>query len=179
MYFKNAAPVKRRKKSGYSFSHFGFPTILLTFVMMCIMTFGVLSLVTANSDLKLSNKVAEKTTGYYKAEEISYQKLTQLTQLLKEIYNTAPTEDNFNTMVTDLLTGSDIGTLVYSTEDDHIHLQWEVNISDAQYLSVMVKIHTLAEVSSGSDYFSIEEWYTAHTESTEEIDDSLPVIGND
>ena len=45
-------------KSKFHFSNFGFSTILLTFVMMCIMTFGVLSLITANSDYKLSQKVA-------------------------------------------------------------------------------------------------------------------------
>lgn len=179
MYYKNAAPIRRQKKRGYSFSHFGFPTILLTFVMLCIMTFGILSLVTANSDLKLTNKVAEKATGYYKAEEVSYQKLTQLEQILKEIYSTAPTEDNFKTMIVDQLTETDIGTIVYSTENDYVYLNWTIDISGAQYLSVMIKILSLDEVSATGKYYSIEEWYTAHTESTEEVDDSLHVIGND
>ncbi len=41
--------MKKRRE----FSNFGFSTILLTFSMICIVTFSALAFVTANSDYKL------------------------------------------------------------------------------------------------------------------------------
>ena len=54
------------------FSSFGFSSILLIFVMICIVTFATLTLVTANSDYKLSKKVAAKSTSYYEGEEFYF-----------------------------------------------------------------------------------------------------------
>ncbi len=47
--------MKKRRE----FSNFGFSTILLTFSMICIVTFSALAFVTANSDYKLSKRVAD------------------------------------------------------------------------------------------------------------------------
>ena len=60
---------KREHKKAPGFSNFGFSTILLAFVMICIVTISALSLLTANSDYKLSQKVAEKNTAYFDAEK--------------------------------------------------------------------------------------------------------------
>ena len=64
----------------------GLPSILLIFVILCLISFGILSLVSANSDLKLSKKVLARTTNYYatcnKAEEM----LAYVHQQLLEAY---------------------------------------------------------------------------------------------
>ena len=39
--------------------HIGFSSILMVFTMLCLVTFATLSLITANSDYRLSLKVAE------------------------------------------------------------------------------------------------------------------------
>lgn len=52
-----------KQKKG--FIHIGFSSILMVFTMLCLVTFATLSLITANSDYRLSLKVAEKTTAYY------------------------------------------------------------------------------------------------------------------
>ena len=46
-----------KKKKG--FIHIGFSSILMVFTMLCLVTFATLSLITANSDYRLSLKVAE------------------------------------------------------------------------------------------------------------------------
>lgn len=45
----------------------GASSILMIFVVLCLTTFGVLSLVTANADKKISTKNAETVQSYYKA----------------------------------------------------------------------------------------------------------------
>ena len=47
-----------KQKKG--FIHIGFSSILMVFTMLCLVTFATLSLITANSDYRLSLKVAEK-----------------------------------------------------------------------------------------------------------------------
>ena len=173
-------PVKKKKK--YRFSNFGFSTILLTFVMMCIMTFGVLSLVTANSDYKLSKKTAEKASGYAEARETSYTRLSKLDEILQEIYSTNPTEENYETLVMEALEANDLSTfLVSPSEEDtdlSMRLHWEIPTTDTQHLSVTVKLYSLSEISSS--FYEIEEWETAHTESSAEvIDDTWHLMGSD
>ena len=77
------------------FSSFGFSSILLMFVMICIVTFSTLTLVTANSDYKLSKKVAEKSTQYYQAEEQLYEKLADLDITCKNAYKTAVSKEDY------------------------------------------------------------------------------------
>lgn len=49
--------MNKQKKE---FIHIGFSSILMVFTMLCLVTFATLSLITANSDYRLSLKVAEK-----------------------------------------------------------------------------------------------------------------------
>lgn len=46
----------------------GTASLVLIFVMLCMLTFSVLSLVSAQADLRLSRKSAERTRAYYAAE---------------------------------------------------------------------------------------------------------------
>lgn len=46
----------------------GTVSIVLIFVLLCMLTFSVLSLVSAQADLRLSQKSADRTTAYYAAE---------------------------------------------------------------------------------------------------------------
>lgn len=66
--------------------HIGFSSILMVFTMLCLVTFATLSLITANSDYRLSLKVAEKTTAYYKADTAAREYLMQLDLALADLY---------------------------------------------------------------------------------------------
>ena len=46
----------------------GTTSIVLIFVLLCLLTFSVLSVVSANADYRLSKKNADRTTEYYEAE---------------------------------------------------------------------------------------------------------------
>ena len=43
----------------------GSASILLVFVILCLVSFAVLSIVSANADSRLSTRVLERTTAYY------------------------------------------------------------------------------------------------------------------
>ena len=73
----------RQKSSGVSFSNgIGSSSLLVTFIILCLVSFATLSIVSANADYKLSDKVLERTTAYYEA---SNEAETQLSQLHGEL----------------------------------------------------------------------------------------------
>ena len=47
--------------------HAGTASILLVFVTLCLISFAVLTLVNANADMRLSTRIAERTSTYYAA----------------------------------------------------------------------------------------------------------------
>lgn len=77
---------KKDRQSRTGFSNFGFCTILIVFVMICIVTFSALAFLTASSDYRLSKKVADRTSNYYQAEELAYQKLSEIDTILTSAY---------------------------------------------------------------------------------------------
>jgi len=51
-----------------SFSAMGASSILMIFVVLCLTTFGILSMMTSHSDLKLSKKAHAAVENYYDAD---------------------------------------------------------------------------------------------------------------
>lgn len=64
----------------------GLPTILLIFVVLCLISFGILSLVSANADWKLSQKLILRSTSYYQACNDAEDFLAELDTTLYHIF---------------------------------------------------------------------------------------------
>ncbi|MBR0090897.1 MAG: hypothetical protein IJP92_04295 [Lachnospiraceae bacterium] len=55
-----------RRRRGYQL-HVGTASILLVFLTLCLASFSALTLVNANADKRLSDKLAARTLAYYEA----------------------------------------------------------------------------------------------------------------
>ena len=67
----------RQKSSGVSFSNgIGSSSLLVTFIILCLVSFATLSIVSANADYKLSGKVLERT-GWVSQGDHRYMSLAQ------------------------------------------------------------------------------------------------------
>lgn len=75
----------------------GASSILVVFVILCLVTFSVLSLVSANADYKLSKKVADRTLAYYDAVCQAEVRLSEL----GSIQRTAETLEDFYIPISD------------------------------------------------------------------------------
>lgn len=64
----------------------GSSSVLLIFVVLSLVTFGVLSYTTAKADHKLAEKLAENTTAYYTACNQAEARLAELQTTLNLIY---------------------------------------------------------------------------------------------
>ena len=60
----------------------GVSSILMVFAMLCITTFGILSLVSANADYKLTKKNQEAAAAYYSADRCASEMLAELDSII-------------------------------------------------------------------------------------------------
>lgn len=156
---------KSHAKSAPGFSNFGFSTILLAFVMICIVTIAALSLLTASSDYKLSQKVAEKNSAYYEAEKKAYEHLAQIDQILANSYNNTTGANNYYKEVEHSLQELNIGTY-----DRNAGLfSYSIPISDRQSLEIAITIRY--PYDDASTLFEVSTWKSVYEEI--EIDEEI------
>lgn len=145
------------KKETRGFSNFGFSTILLSFVMICVITFSALSLVTAHSDYKLSQKVADKNQLYFEAESNAYERLISIDTLLMECYTEAETKEDYYAKAASFL--KTFGEL--QTTSDAYMLSFQEPIAENQHLSVVLQINYPTEDTD--TFFKTLEWKSVYT----------------
>lgn len=82
------------KKNNFTIN-IGLPSIMLIFVVLCLVSFGILSLVSANSDRKLSQKVLSRSIAYYDACNKAEEMLCNIDQQLNNAYKHSHTSDEY------------------------------------------------------------------------------------
>lgn len=135
-------------------SNFGFSSILISFIMICIVTFSALSVLTANADYKLSKKVAMRNALYYEAEEEAYETLTHIDQTLADCFATSQNSAEYFSLVREALTDGNWkeganGVLSYS---------YTIPMEDSQFLEITLEpTYPIAQTGT---YYSISGWKT-------------------
>lgn len=146
-----------QKKSGPEFHiNVGSSSILLIFVILCLVSFATLSIVSANADAKLSRKVVERTTAYYEACNKAQADIASMDNTLKAVYADSFDEDEYFMAV------GHKKTYIFP-------------ISDLQTLSVSLDI--LYPEQTGEPFYRITSWQVLINSSTlEEEEDSVLLI---
>ncbi len=155
------------------FSNFGFSTILLGFSMMCIITFSALALLTANSDYKLSQKVAEKNTTYYEVEKEAYITLSEIDHHLRDIYADCNDADAYFQMALNMLATRGDGKTNIKGQDYLYH--YSKKLSESQTLEITIQI--LYPTKKNDGFYKITQWQTI-TDTNIETDNTLHLIGD-
>ena len=163
------------KKNKSSFINIGFSSIVMVFIMICLVTFATLSVLTAHSDYQLSQKMADKTAAYYKADAIARDMLEILDNHLFDIYLKDSSSNGFFEVlaVTDFSTNapSNIQNIVQKNMNDHVVISYEVPISEVQTLHVSLQVnYPLAESEC---FTTITRWQTVTENAPDESDEYL------
>jgi hypothetical protein len=124
----------RKKQFGMNI---GSASILLVFVILCLVSFAVLSIVSANADSKLSARVLERTTN--QAE----QSLAGMDKTLQRMYASSDSEE------------------AYFVAVGH-GKSYVIPISDLQTLQVTIEI--LYPESDEDTFYRITAWQVLNTE---------------
>ena len=77
----------KEKNASAPFLNIGTSSFLVVFLVLCLVTFAILSLSTSRSDHSLAEKAAERKTLYYDALSRSEEKLGTLDDSLADAYS--------------------------------------------------------------------------------------------
>lgn len=124
------------RKKGFGIN-IGSSSLLMIFVILCLVSFATLSIVSANADRKLNKKVLERTARYYSACNEAEISIKNLDRVLENIYESADSEEAY-----------------YSTVGHE--KEFIIEISDLQYLDVCVSI-LYPDLADASKY-EITSW---------------------
>lgn len=148
----------------------GISSILLIFVILCLLTFAVLSLVSANADYKLVKKNIAHTHEVYEAENSANELMDKIDSILKSTYQSSDSS-NYLKQVQQNLTSLD--GISFPSKDQ---IAYEVKVNEHQTLQVVLLLNS--EIKKGDSFYQIETWKLINTQ-TWEADDTLPVYTGD
>lgn len=158
------------EKTGKSILGIGTSSILLIFILLSMITFAVLTLVSARSDYRLSQKNAEHTRDYYEAANKANDILLTIDQCLEEQYTIYGNTEEYLQHVKPELEGTE-GILFSS---DRI-IEYQVPAGEKQELHVALLLPE--SLKEGDSYYQIKSWKLVNTE-TWQPKETLPVYGS-
>ncbi|MDE5910577.1 MAG: hypothetical protein K2H52_17880 [Lachnospiraceae bacterium] len=147
--------METKKRSG---SSIGASSLLVIIVVVSLVCFATLSITSASADLRLSQKLADRTSSYYEACNEAQNTLKNLSGSFRSIYMESMNEDEYNQKIKESL--SDSLTFTYPMNENQI---------------LQVSISPLYPQDSSGDFFQISSWQIVNTTSPE-LDESLPVF---
>ena len=133
----------------------GTSSLLLIFVVLSLVSFAVLSLSSALSDKKLTEKTVEKNVSYYEACNEAYEQLADLDKKLIDIYKAS----------------ADEAAYLKACEE----LDLEMVIPVTQYQGLEVKVTPNYPSSDNDVFYNISSWKLIHT-SEPKLDFSINVM---
>ena len=133
----------------------GTSSLLLIFVVLSLVSFAVLSLSSALSDKKLTDKTVEKNVSYYDACNEAYERLADLDKKLIDIYKASDDEASYLKACEDL----DLEMIILVTE----------------YQGLEVIVIPNYPKSDEDTFYDISSWKLIHT-SEPKLDFSINVM---
>ena len=132
----------------------GSVSILMIFLILCLISFATLSIVSANADYKLGKKVADRTLAYYNACNEAEDSIASIDETLRSVYNSVNSSEEYFDIV-----GSEKTFLV--------------TINEVQSLEIILKFQY--PESDSDSFYSVAGWQLIITGDLE-YDDHLNVL---
>lgn len=149
---------KSKELNRRNFSNFGFSTILIAFVMICIVIFSALALMTANSDYKLSQKVADRTRRYYFAEKEVTLRLRQIDEILANAYAQSSNRTTYYALARKHLNSSKLAIELTDASSSTLAVSYGIRVKSNQTLNVEIIVTYPAD--NGNAYYKLTRWQT-------------------
>lgn len=144
----------------------GTSSLILIFIVLCLATFGLLSLTSAKGDLNLARKGASSAHTYYRAdgdgEEFLKMVDETMLQVLKEFPDGLPKQETERKKILEAALGG-----YYRTDSDTV--QTDIPMDFGQVLHIELGIP-----GNGDRRYEILCW-KVYNQDEYEIDDSMPV----
>lgn len=149
-----------KQKKGYVAS-IGGPTLVLIFIVMCLVTFGMLSLSTAKSEWDLAKRNASAVKEYYKADGEGVQFFQMVSETIDSVLNQTEDFEECRTLLSQKLGH------FYIQEENKVITKISMDRSQALFIELIPQFE-------GRERAAISQWKVIQTEDLE-IDNSMPV----
>lgn len=149
------------KKKHLPFTNIGSISLLMVFLVLCMVTLAALSLSSAAADSHEAEQLAQHHTAYYEACNEGEKKLAQIQQVLTELSSEATNESQYQDLIVDAFLHSRFPegiSLSDNTAENGLTISWQEPISDRQYLSVILTLSDLSSAHENAAFWKITSW---------------------
>ncbi len=156
-------------------SNIGSASLLMTFIVLCLVTFAVLSLSGAVSEYNYTQQLAQHNTEYLEASNAATQLLSEIDGQLREAHRmqsfATADETAYYGAADDLL--GEISDVTTDFSSDTPTAAFVVPVNDSQALSVVLELNPPRDFADG--YYKVKTWQEVSTAEWHG-DDSLNLI---
>lgn len=157
------------KKKSFPITNIGSVSLMMIFIVLCLVTFATLSLSSATSDYHFSQKIAAHNTRYYEASNEASSRIADIELLLEKAYAQSP--GNYFAAAQETLNTS--GLCETTLDNKTLTAAFQIPVNDTQMLSVVLTLNTPETLSEG--YYRITSWQEVSS-SEWESDSSLKLF---
>ena len=145
------------KKKTYPVANIGSVSLLMVFIILCLVTFATLSLSSAAGDYKYSKDIAGHNTEYYNACNEAERKLKEIDGILETAYKNS--SDDYVVDAAALLTTLQGITTDFSADEPQ--LTFDEKINEDKALKIVLTLNNSDKLSGG--FYRITSWQEIST----------------
>lgn len=151
---------KQSEKAPAPFFNIGASSLLVIFLILCLVTFAILTLTSAKSDADFAEKLAHHKTNYYAACNTAESTLDEIDAILADAWQLSDTDTaavftEIETQLTALDSREQLQLSMDFTQSEPT-ISYAVAIDDKQNLCVTLTLTTAP--AKGEAYYRISQW---------------------
>ncbi len=161
------------KKKSFPITNIGTISLMMIFIVLCMVTFAALSLSSAVSDSRSGQKMSVHTEEYYAASNQAEEILASVDGIFSDAYSKAQDAEEYYKMVSEALPD----TLTSEKEEGQLQIRYQVDVNDSQAIQVLLAVLSPEQIQregSGA-FYKILSWQEIQT-TTWEGDNSIQLI---
>ena len=161
------------KKKSFPITNIGTISLMMIFIVLCMVTFAALSLSSAVSDSRSGQKMSVHTEDYDAASNQAEEILASVDGIFSDAYSKAQDAEEYYKMVSEALPD----TLTSEKEEGQLQIRYQVDVNDSQAIQVLLAVLSPEQIQregSGA-FYKILSWQEIQT-TTWEGDNSIQLI---
>ena len=164
----------RKKRTSLSFSNIGTVSLLMVFIVLCLVIFAILSLSDTLSDLRYSRQLAESNSAYYTASNTAEEELADIDAALLSAREQTEQAADWPEQACQAL--ASLPDLTVKTDDTLPEICYDIPIDDSFQLHVELTLQAYEDTAES--LFTVTCWQkqSLSSEETTELADDLPAL---
>lgn len=149
------------KKNKFPVTNIGSVSLLMIFIVLCMVTFAALALSTASANYRSAKRLSEHTTEYYDACSLAEEKLAAIDRILSDSYQKSSDAQTYYHLVK--TSAAEIKDITVSEEASDTLISYQTDINNTQAVSVRLRILYPQTDDGAGRFYEITAWQKIHT----------------